>query len=97
MVCKKLVDRGRFDAIVCLGSVIRGETSHYDYVCENASRGIASTSLEYGIPISFGLLTTDTIEQAINRSGAKFENQGGRATVSAIQMVRLLKQISEAQ
>tara|TARA_B100000676_G_C17608146_1_gene595384 strand:+ start:157 stop:630 length:474 start_codon:yes stop_codon:yes gene_type:complete len=97
LVSKKLADCGRFDAIVCLGAVIRGETSHYDYVCENASRGIASTSLEYGIPISFGILTTDTIEQAINRSGAKFENQGGRATVSAIQMVRLLKQISEAQ
>ena len=97
LVSKKLANSSRFDAIVCLGAVIRGETSHYDYVCENASSGIASTSLETGIPISFGLLTTDTIEQAINRSGSKFGNHGSSATVSAIQMASLLKQISEAQ
>jgi len=97
LAAKKLATSGRFDAIVCLGAVIRGETSHYDYVCANASSGIASTSLETGIPISFGLLTTDTYEQAIERSGTKIRNQGVNATVCAIEMARLLKQISEAQ
>tara|TARA_Y100001970_G_scaffold294006_1_gene445733 strand:+ start:1448 stop:1921 length:474 start_codon:yes stop_codon:yes gene_type:complete len=97
LVAKKLATSGRFDAVVCLGAVIRGETSHYDYVCANASSGISSSSLETGIPISFGLLTTDTIEQAIERSGTKFGNQGKNATVCAIEMARLLKQISEAQ
>ena len=97
LVAKKLAITGRFDAIVCLGAVIRGETSHYDYVCENASNGIASASLETGIPISFGLLTTDTIEQAKKRSSTKFGNHGSNATVCAIEMARLLKQISEAQ
>ena len=97
LAAKKLAISGRFDAIVCLGAVIRGETSHYDYVCANASSGISSTSLETGIPISFGLLTTDTFEQAIERSGKKFRNQGSDAAVCAIEMARLLKQISEAQ
>jgi len=97
LTAKKIAISGRFDAIVCLGAVIRGETSHYDYVCANASSGIASTSLETGIPISFGLLTTDTYEQAIERSGTKIRNQGVDATVCAIEMARLLKQISEAQ
>ena len=97
LAAKKLANSGRFDAIVCLGAVIRGETSHYDYVCANASSGISSTSLETGIPISFGLLTTDTYEQAIERSGTKICNQGKNATVCAIEMARVLKQISEAQ
>ena len=97
LAAKKLANSGQFDAIVCLGAVIRGETSHYDYVCANASSGISSTSLETGIPISFGLLTTDTYEQAIERSGTKIRNQGVDATVCAIEMARLLEQISEAQ
>ena len=96
LAAKKLAASGKFDAVVCLGAVIRGETSHYDYVCANASSGIASASLETGIPVSFGLLTTDTIEQAIERSGTKSGNQGRNATVCAIEMARLLKQISEA-
>ena len=97
LTAKILATTNKYDAIVCLGAVIRGETSHYDYVCSNASSGIASASLETGIPVSFGLLTTDTIEQAIERSGTKAGNQGRDATVCAIEMARLLKQLSEAQ
>jgi 6,7-dimethyl-8-ribityllumazine synthase len=96
LAAKTLAASGKYDAVVCLGAVIRGATSHYDYVCANASSGIASASLETGIPVSFGLLTTDTIEQAIERSGTKAGNQGRDATVSAIEMARLLKQLSEA-
>lgn len=96
LAAKTLAASGKYDAVVCLGAVIRGETSHYDYVCANASSGIASASLETGIPVIFGLLTTDTIEQAIERSGTKAGNQGRDATVCAIEMARLLKQLSEA-
>ena len=96
LAAKTLAASGKYDAIVCLGAVIRGATSHYDYVCSNASSGIAAASLETGIPVSFGLLTTDTIEQAIERSGTKAGNQGRDATVCAIEMARLLKQLLEA-
>jgi 6,7-dimethyl-8-ribityllumazine synthase len=96
LVAKTLAASGKYDAVVCLGAVIRGATSHYDYVCANASNGIARASIETGIPVSFGLLTTDTIEQAIERSGTKAGNQGRDATVCAIEMARLLKQLSEA-
>jgi len=96
LAAKTLAASGKYDAVVCLGAVIRGATSHYDYVCANASSGIASASLETGIPVSFGLLTTDTIEQAIERSGTKAGNQGRDGTVCAIEMARLLKQLSEA-
>ena len=96
LAAKRIAMNGKNDAVVCLGAVIRGETSHYDYVCANASSGIASASLETGVPVSFGLLTTDTIEQAIARSGAKAGNQGRHATDCAIEMARLLIQISEA-
>ena len=96
LAAKTLATSGKYDAVICLGAVIRGATSHYDYVCANASSGIASASLETGIPVSFGLLTTDTIEQAIERSGTKAGNQGCDATVSAIETARLLKQLSEA-
>ena len=93
LAAKKLAKSGKFDAIVCLGAVIRGETSHYDYVCANASSGIASTSMETGVPVSFGLLTTETLEQAIERSGSKAGNQGRYATECAIEMARLIKKI----
>lgn len=96
LAAKKLAGSGKYEAIVCLGAVIRGATSHYDYVCASASSGIASVSLETGIPVSFGLLTTDTIEQAIERSGTKAGNQGRDATVCAIEMARLLQKLSEA-
>ena len=93
LAAKKMAESGKFDAVVCLGAVIRGETSHYDYVCANASSGIASVSLETGVPVSFGLLTTETLEQAIERSGSKAGNQGRYATECAIEMVHLIKQI----
>ena len=93
LTAKKLAESGKFDAIVCLGAVIRGETTQYDYVCANASSGIASASLETGVPVSFGLLTTETLEQAIERSGSKAGNQGRNATECAIEMARLIKQI----
>jgi len=93
LAAKKLAESGKFDAIVCLGAVIRGETSHYDYVCSNASSGIASVSLETGVPVSFGLLTTETLEQAIERSGTKTGNHGRYATECAIEMAHLIKQI----
>ena len=93
LTAKKLAESGKFDAIVCLGSVIRGETSHYDYICANASSGIASASLETGVPVSFGLLTTETLEQAIERSGSKAGNHGRYSTECAIEMARLIKQI----
>ena len=93
LAAKKLAESGKFDAIVCLGTVIRGETSHYDYVCANASSGIASASLATEVPVSFGLLTTETLEQAIERSGSKAGNQGRYAIECAIEMVHLIKQI----
>ena len=93
LASKKLAASEKFDAIVCLGAVIRGETSHYDYVCANASSGIASASLETGVPVSFGLLTTETLEQAIERSGSKAGNQGRYAIECAIERARLIKQI----
>ena len=96
LAAKRIAMNGKNDAVVCLGAVIRGETSHYDYVCANASSGIASASLETGVPVSFGLLTTDTIEQAIARSGAKAGNRGRDATEFAIEMARIVKHISEA-
>ena len=93
LAAKKQAASEKFDAIVCLGAVIRGETSHYDYICANASSGIASASLETGVPVSFGLLTTETLEQAIERSGSKAGNQGRYATECEIEMARLIKQI----
>ena len=93
LAARKLAESGKFDAIICLGAVIRGDTSHYDYVCANASSGIASTSLETGVPVSFGLLTTETPEQAIERSGTKAGNHGRYAAECAIEMARIIKQI----
>ena len=95
LAAKKLAASGKFDAVVCLGAVIRGETSHYDYVCANASSGIASASLETGIPVSFGLLTTDTIEQAIERSGTKAGNKGSEAALGALEMVNVMSALDD--
>lgn len=93
LVAKKLAKTKKYDGVICLGAVIRGATSHYDYVCNEVSKGIASVSLETEIPVMFGILTTDTIEQAIERAGTKAGNKGYDAAVSAIEMVNLLKQI----
>lgn len=90
LVAQKMAQSGRYDAVICLGAVIRGSTSHYDYVCNEAAKGIASVSREAGIPVMFGILTTDTIEQAIERAGTKAGNKGWDAALGAIEMVSVL-------
>ena len=92
LTAKKAAQSGEFDAVICLGAVIRGATPHFDYVAAEVSKGVASISLETGVPISFGVLTTDTIEQAIERAGSKAGNKGWDAAVTAIEMVNVFKQ-----
>ena len=93
LAAQKLAMSKKFDAVICLGAVIRGATSHYDYVCSEVSKGIAHVSLETGVPVAFGILTTENIEQAVERAGTKAGNKGADAAVSAIEMVNLLKNI----
>ena len=92
LVAKKMAKSEKYDAIICLGAVIKGSTPHFDYVCAEASKGVASVSLDTEKPVIFGILTTDTIEQAIERAGTKAGNKGYDAAVSAIEMANLLKQ-----
>ena len=94
VVCKKLAVSGHYDAIICVGAVIRGATSHFDYVANEVSKGIASVSLDTGVPISFGVLTTDNIEQAIERAGSKAGNKGFESAMAAVEMVSLFKELS---
>ncbi|MBL6974596.1 MAG: 6,7-dimethyl-8-ribityllumazine synthase [Deltaproteobacteria bacterium] len=91
LVTKKLAESGRFDAVICLACVVRGATPHFDYVAAEASKGIAVSSLETGVPVAFGVLTTDNLEQAIERAGSKSGNKGWHAALSAIEMANLLK------
>ena len=93
VVAQKMAQTGKYDAILCLGAVIKGSTSHYDYVCAEVSKGIAAVSLNTGMPVLFGVLTTDNIEQAIERAGTKAGNKGYDVACSAIEMVNLMKQI----
>ena len=93
LIASKLAKSGKYDAVICLGAVIRGATSHYDYVCNEVSKGVAHVSLETGIPVLFGVLTTDTIEQAIERAGTKAGNKGYDCALSAIEMVNLSREI----
>lgn len=93
MVAKKMAESGRYDAVICLGAVIKGSTSHYDYVCAEVSKGVAAVGLETGVPTLFGVLTTDNIEQAIERAGTKAGNKGYDAACSAIEMINLFKSI----
>ncbi len=93
LVAQKMATSQKYQAIICLGTVIRGSTSHYDYVCAEVSKGIAHVAMASGIPTIFGVLTTDTIEQAIERAGTKAGNKGFDAAVSAIEMANLLKSI----
>ena len=93
VMAKKMAESGKYDAVICLGAVIRGATSHYDYVCAEVSKGIASVSLETGIPVMFGVVTTDNIEQAIERAGTKAGNKGADAAMAALELVNLLPQI----
>lgn len=93
LIAQKLAESGRYDAIIAVGAVIRGATSHYDIVCNEVSKGIAQVSLKYGIPVLNGVLTTDTIEQAIERAGTKAGNKGFECGTGAIEMVNLIAQI----
>ncbi len=95
LAAKKLVRSGRYDAVICLGSVIRGATPHFAYIATEVTKGIASLTLESEIPVAFGVLTTDTIEQAIERAGTKIGNKGFDAAMSAIEMANLLKEIGK--
>ena len=88
---KQMAESGRYDAIVCLGAVIRGATPHFEYVSAEVSKGVASVSIDSGIPVTFGVLTTDTIEQAIERAGSKAGNKGFDAAVAAVEMANLFK------
>lgn len=93
LVAKKMAQSKKYDAIICLGAVIKGSTPHFDYLCAEASKGISSVSLSEELPVIFGVLTTDTIEQAIERAGTKAGNKGYDAAVTAIEMANLLKLI----
>lgn len=93
VVAKKLAESGKYDAVICVGAVIRGATTHYDYVCAEVSKGIATVSMQTGVPVMFGILTTDTIQQAMERAGTKAGNKGYDCALGAIEMVNLMKQI----
>ena len=93
LVAKKMALSGKYDAVICLGAVIRGATSHYDYVCNEVSKGVAQVSLQTGIPVMFGIVTTENIEQAIERAGTKAGNKGYDVACSAIEMVNLMKEL----
>ncbi|AAR35069.1 6,7-dimethyl-8-ribityllumazine synthase [Geobacter sulfurreducens] len=93
LTAQKLVQKGNYDAVICLGAVIRGSTPHFDYVAAEVSKGIAHVSLATGVPVVFGVLTTDTIEQAIERAGTKAGNKGFDAAVTAIETARLYREL----
>ncbi|MCC7493837.1 MAG: 6,7-dimethyl-8-ribityllumazine synthase [Fimbriimonadaceae bacterium] len=93
MVAQKLAGSGRYDAVICLGAVIRGSTPHFDYVAAETSKGIAAAALKSGVPVIFGVLTTNTIEEAIERAGTKHGNKGADAALAAIEMANLLRAI----
>lgn len=93
LAAQRMAQSGRYDALICLGAVIRGSTPHFDYVAAEVSKGLASVGLASGLPVAFGVLTTDTIEQAIERAGTKAGNKGFEAAVTAIEMVNFLKKL----
>lgn len=93
LIASKMAKSGKYDAVICLGAVIRGNTSHYDYVCSEVSKGIAHVSLETGVPVMFGVVTTENIEQAIERAGTKAGNKGYDVAVGAIEMINLINNI----
>ena len=95
LIASKMAASKRYDAVICLGAVIRGSTSHYDYVCNEVSKGIAQTSLSTGVPVLFGILTTENIEQAIERAGTKAGNKGFDCAQSAVEMVNLVRALEQ--
>ena len=96
LIAKKMAKKGKYHAVICLGAVIRGSTPHFEYVSAEVTKGIAMVSLEYEIPVIFGIITTDTIEQAIERAGTKAGNKGWHAAISAIEMANLVADIDQA-
>lgn len=97
LTAQKMAQTGKFDAIICLGAVIRGSTPHFDYVCNEAAKGCSKVALDSGIPVIFGVLTTDTIEQAIERAGTKAGNKGWEAALSAIEMASVVEGIKKLE
>lgn len=95
LIAKKMANSGKYDAVICLGAVIRGSTSHYDYVCNEVSKGIAAVSMNSDIPVMFGVVTTENIEQAIERAGTKAGNKGYDCALGAIEMVNLIREIDK--
>ena len=95
LIASKMAKSGKYDGVICLGAVIRGATSHYEYVCNEVSKGIAAVSLESGVPVMFGILTTENIEQAIERAGTKSGNKGYDCALGVIEMVNLIREIEK--
>lgn len=95
LVAKKMAKSGKYDAVICLGAVIRGATSHYDYVCNEVAKGVAQVGLQTEVPVAFGILTTENIEQAVERAGTKAGNKGYDAAMSSLEMVSLLEAIED--
>ncbi|TVY11561.1 6,7-dimethyl-8-ribityllumazine synthase [Paenibacillus cremeus] len=95
LIAQKMAESGRYDAVITLGAVIRGSTPHFDYVCNEAAKGVSAIALKTGVPTIFGVLTTDSIEQAVERAGTKAGNKGWEAAVTAIEMANLTKQFSK--
>lgn len=93
LIAEKMAESKKYDAVICLGAVIRGSTDHYEYVCNEVTKGIASVGLRSGIPVMFGVLTTDNLEQAIERAGSKVGNKGFDAAVGAIEMVNVIREL----
>ena len=96
LMAKKMVEKERYDAVICLGAVIRGSTPHFEYVSSEVSKGVALVGLESGVPVIFGVVTTDTLEQAIERAGAKAGNKGWAAAVAAMEMANLVESVEKA-
>jgi len=97
LVAKKMAESGKYDAVICLGAIIRGATPHFEYVAAEASKGIAQVSLATGLPVIYGVITADTIEQAVERAGTKAGNRGSDAAMSAIEMANLLRTLPKAK
>ncbi len=95
LIAQKMAASGKYDSVIALGAVIRGSTPHFDYVCNEAAKGVASAALKTGVPVIFGILTTDTIEQAVERAGTKAGNKGWEAALSAIEMANLSKMLGD--
>jgi 6,7-dimethyl-8-ribityllumazine synthase len=93
VAAKKLAASGRYDAIICLGAIIRGETPHFDYLAADVTKGLSAIALETGVPVAYGVITADTVEQAINRAGVKAGNKGFEAAMTAVEMANLMKEL----